>query len=310
MGVLFKELTQPVGEQVKNDVVTRFTAPLYAGHEFIALLNKEGIFYYLCDENVDMDLYEEHTGFCIIERSNAFSGYIAGRGLYHTEPVYGIVTNAIAERELPAMEKALTSFIPYDKDRKWYSLDSDLNHFVSGGRDCYYIHDFYPKACPENRKRFQGMINNTVYSFKSGEAASVVAKLLSMAIAKEREIIKDAKNTVLLCIPASTAEKHEKRFRVFSRKMAGYLGVGDGYGMLRIVFDREFGDVRKGMPVTENIRLTEDGDPFEGKHVLLCDDLYTSGRSFDGMADYLTAAGAVSVTGIFLAKTKSIGDRH
>lgn len=123
-----------------------------------------------------------------------------------------------------------------------------------------------------------------------------------MALEWKRHKI-EPENAVLMVIPASTAEKHEARYRKFCEMLSRYLKIENGYEYLEVAYDREPSAVRRGTPVQDNLRLTVAEDALEGKEIILFDDCFTSGRSFRGMVEYLNACGPKSITGVFLAKT-------
>lgn len=146
------------------------------------------------------------------------------------------------------------------------------------------------------------MAKNLVFKFKEGRASPLAARLLSLAATAEEDFIPDPANTILIPVPASTRAGNEKRFKTFCKELSGLLGITDGFGLIDVDIEREPLAIRKGMPLTNVIRLT-DGDRIAGRDVIIVDDVITRGEQFGQLATYLKYADARSIKGLFLAKT-------
>lgn len=166
---------------------------------------------------------------------------------------------------------------------------------------CFCIFDYLPYSRGKEADLEERLTRSIVFDFKEGRTSEICADLLAAAILSE-PMLDTGPDSVLLHIPASTVEKNKKRFEVFSRLLAENLGITDGYPLLELVIDREPDDIRRGMPLS-NIMLLTEAEELKDKNILVCDDVYTSGRSFELMSDYLMSFGARSVTGLFIAKT-------
>ena len=105
----------------------------------------------------------------------------------------------------------------------------------------------------------------------------------------------------MLCvIPASTRAKNEARYRHFCESVSRICGIQNGYKEIIILFDRTNSKERKTDDTTGNLQF---GNGFEGKRVLLFDDIVTRGVSFVQCAEKIMDKGAESVTGLFLGRT-------
>jgi len=126
-----------------------------------------------------------------------------------------------------------------------------------------------------------------------------------MATEKEGTIVTDPGNTVLLPIPASTRERQTERYEILCRDLSRYLGIVNGYDFYYFKYDRKSGEVRRhGMSAVEHVEFTEASISFlKDKHILLVDNNYTSGKSFETTAAFLSTVDASSITGIFFSKT-------
>ncbi|MDL2230192.1 phosphoribosyltransferase [Alistipes sp. OttesenSCG-928-L06] len=140
---------------------------------------------------------------------------------------------------------------------------------------------------------------------KDGLCPELAARLVFLAAERNEDIPRNDENTVLIPIPASTDETHRLRFEKYCAELSRLLGVTDGYSLLELTMQREEGDIKKGMPLSTAMRLTDNGS-LAGKRVIVVDDLITSGTSFSQMAAYLMSADVESVTGLFLAKTVGV----
>lgn len=103
----------------------------------------------------------------------------------------------------------------------------------------------------------------------------------------------------LACIPASTAEKTAARFGEFSELVAAATGIENGYSHISVVADQER---------LEDSHLPQyaiDSDYYNGRQVLLFDDIMATGGSVSKFAARMEEAGAHVVAAVVLGKTVS-----
>lgn len=120
-------------------------------------------------------------------------------------------------------------------------------------------------------------------------------KALGKAIEMVAEKIKavfgnDAREMTLVCIPASTPENTERRFKEFSHQVCGETGMENAYD--------HFSFKEDGTGYTVDARW------FKDRKVLVFDDIIASGRSIMTFADSLQETGACITGALALAKKK------
>ena len=155
-------------------------------------------------------------------------------------------------------------------------------------------------------KKYVGLSNQqlqdrqAVYSFKDGRCPeNVKAKLLG----KVRNIVSGNPASWVVCfIPASTKEKHMRRYGSLASYLRANLGCEVCIDGIDVAYDRESGHMsgKTGNP-TEN--MTFNPSRFQGKKVVLIDDVRTRGLTFSMTADEMMNLGAAEVYGVFIAQT-------
>ena len=108
---------------------------------------------------------------------------------------------------------------------------------------------------------------------------------MAIAFARTPELTSRRADFTLMIIPASTNERHELRFRNFSVEFTGLLRIANGYDAITVTRDRE---------------------EYKGQHY----KNKTDNLHFDEASRKLLACGALSVTGLFLAKTLPPEDEY
>ena len=143
-----------------------------------------------------------------------------------------------------------------------------------------------------------------VYSFKSGERYEEVAQMTAKQL--KEEFGEKVNEIVFTCIPASTSEKNELRYKKFSERVCELCGAINGYNHVIVANDRKSVHDSRKKSVRKDNSMQEvniDGEWFRNRSVVLADDVLTSGRSFCSFGCKLEAFGANIIAGFFLAKT-------
>lgn len=144
--------------------------------------------------------------------------------------------------------------------------------------------------------------NQEVYRFKEGNASERVINLLAEKI--KGIVGVDKSNWVIAFIPASTSAKTQRRYGRVAKELSARTGISVAESAIYNKEDRESTMVTgKTRNPTETFGVKN--EQIRGKKVLLIDDVITRGVSFNQMAGKLKMAGAVDITGLFLAKTVS-----
>ena len=104
------------------------------------------------------------------------------------------------------------------------------------------------------------------------------------------------KDIVFSCVPASSAEKNELRYKEFSARVCELSGTGE-----RLTVHEHRKDKEK---TVSKVRIIDfDEVFFKGKDVLCFDDILTTGNSWAAYGSQLEQLGANIVGGFFLGKT-------
>lgn len=171
-------------------------------------------------------------------------------------------------------------------------------HLRRGKYEIFAFTSYLPVRFDANSD--EKMARRVVYNFKDGHdnVCHEVANLVSRFIVEKYDRLEDK---VFMVIPASTKSKNENRFRNFTDNICTSTNMKNEMSGISILFDRTESKGKVGVSKVKN--LSFDAERFEGKHVILFDDVITSGSSFEQVANILMKNGAKQVTGLFLAKT-------
>lgn len=114
------------------------------------------------------------------------------------------------------------------------------------------------------------------------------------------------KNMVFVCVPASTQDKNESRYKKFSERVSELCGIANGFPHIRISGDRlaiheHRRDKEKSITKTQVIEF--DTAFFAHREVAIFDDIITTGSSYALFANQLESFGANVLGGFFLGRT-------
>ena len=136
--------------------------------------------------------------------------------------------------------------------------------------------------------------------FKAGRryatkwAADLVAKTLASM---------DLTNTIIVCIPASCEQTNKRRYKRFSASVCAKCNAINGFEHIQVIGKREKVHISKKHGQKSNVQI--DTDYFNGKRVLLIDDICTTCATANAFIEQMRAAGADVWMTLFLAKTKN-----
>lgn len=161
-----------------------------------------------------------------------------------------------------------------------------------------------------NSKRFDRsakaeQVRNFIFAFKDGKkwatdyAADMVAKSFSQTYGDK------AGDFVLVCAPAANSKKYTKRFSRFASKVSQGAKVQNGNDHLFIYGERTAKHLNADH-VSESFdyKVALDREYFNGKKVIIFDDVITSGATANEFASQLAECGAQVMGAMFLARTK------
>jgi hypothetical protein len=267
-------------------------------------IDDNGQFYFIVSHLWDIEGFIEKSGYLIADMTHYNNQYLIGWGVHSLGYMKCLICgNAFSDTEFETLRDALRFTFLGRKLSLFYPGVRRFKHtFKLDGHPCYALYDYIPKGRDVQESVEARMAKNLVFKFKEGKMPTLTARLLSLAAAEVEGLIPKPQNTILVPIPASTKEGNDKRFRKFCRELATSLGVTDGFELIELDIERKPNAVRKGMPLSNAIKMPDTGR-FIGKDVIIVDDVVTSGEQFRQMATYVKSADARVVKGLFVAKT-------
>ena len=170
---------------------------------------------------------------------------------------------------------------------------------------------YIPKAYRELATEEERSFSEWVINFKDGQKAQL-KEGAQMVISKLRQWYGDkAKDLVVVPVPCSSMAQYRFRFSYFCVVVANTLGQANPMQHVTILGKRTAAHRNPAHTIAQddNYEVQVDGDFFQGKKVVIVDDIVSSGRTADNFAKQLEEAGAEVKGGIFFAKTKiNFGD--
>ena len=114
------------------------------------------------------------------------------------------------------------------------------------------------------------------------------------------------KDIVFVCVPASTQDKNESRYKAFCNRVSELCGILNGYAHVsvsgeRLAVHEHRKDKEKMLVKTQVIEFDEDF--FKGKDIYVFDDVVTTGASYALFANQLETFGGNVLGGLFLGRT-------
>lgn len=169
-----------------------------------------------------------------------------------------------------------------------------------------YLFDYVSVANIEATKKIckdQDILNQYIFKFKNGDPDIVIAfaELIQASLKLKYPNGFKNKNYCLAVIPASKKVAHIKRFELFCEKLSELLGVDNFFDEINRLVDQE--DSRKSKHSNRVLANLETSERFNNKNVILIDDVTTTGRSFEGLNEYLNIKGVKNIVNISLANT-------
>jgi hypothetical protein len=177
-------------------------------------------------------------------------------------------------------------------------FSTPLFHMRKGVYEYFAFTSYLPVRYSPNQK--EKLLNRIVYSFKSGDenVSKKISQMVKGFINNQFDLTSEL---IFMIIPASTKHKNSVRFEKFIRNVCDDAKILNGFEGLNIIEDRP--ELKGKAGVNKVCNLQFNPDIFKGKHVILFDDVITSGQSFLQVSDILIQKGADQVTGLFIAKT-------
>ena len=185
----------------------------------------------------------------------------------------------------------------------WDTLFSGLHYS--------YMFYYYPTTCEFEATEEEWYYRRLVWDFKNtpGKTSPIAHQIvLGKAITMiKNKLLTTFEETILkyltfVCIPASSQVKTQARYEEFSNRICSELGLINGYPHVTVVSEKE--EKHLGGTGIDTSKLSFDEAFFNGKYVLLFDDIITKGISMWAFKRKMEDLGATVVGGLSLGKTK------
>lgn len=211
--------------------------------------------------------------------------------------------NAIKEEEeRKQREKELIESIP-SKVITWEIIPS-ANLRIK------YLLDYYPTTVDFEADDTEWDDRWTVWYFKNDPEKTpkeAHKRVLDRIIHQFVDILKNTfgedalKFLTLVCIPASTKEKNDSRYNEFSERLCQETGIENAFPFVQVISEK--------MPKREGgeegvVNYSFDDSFFNGKRVILLDDIITKGNSMYIAKAMLEKLGAKVICGLAVGKTR------
>lgn len=181
----------------------------------------------------------------------------------------------------------------------------------------YYFYDYYPsnrfrivdKKAESVRKLIWAFKNDKKYVSETDnhKAVCFVANILASKL--KETFGENLRKLTFVCVPASTAKMTEERYKNFCEMVCSLTGMINAYPHIKIVKDKQSGHKNKkdyytkffDASIADEIDL--DSEFFNGKNVLLFDDILTFGKAISNFKIYLEVCNANFIAAITIGKT-------
>jgi len=167
----------------------------------------------------------------------------------------------------------------------------------------FALHDYLPQRYQSRASFDQLDTCRMILGFKDGR--NVYSKLAAYQFAYALRTV-NLSDVTIVCIPASTKCANVRRWKLFSNLLCSLTGAHNGFEHIEVIGSRKRAHVTKDYELATNIKhcIHIDADFFNGRKVIVIDDIYTTGVSSSAFIGAMKANGAVVVMAAFLAKTK------
>ena len=191
----------------------------------------------------------------------------------------------------------------FNKVSNWKLLFGELHY--------NYLLNYYPTTCDFEATQDEWNDRWTVWNFKNTQGKTLSSnhdRVLNNVIPQIKAKLQGTFGNYLLtritlvCIPASSEEKTRARYEEFSTRLCSETGMINAYNHMHVISasqEKKFG----GTGITAKNVDFESGY-FNGKYVLLFDDIITKGESMLRFKRKMEELGAIVVAGFSIGRTK------
>lgn len=164
----------------------------------------------------------------------------------------------------------------------------------------FALHSYLPKRYMKRATFEQSEVSRHILDFKDGR---VYASIWAAYQVVNALACIDMTDTVIACVPASCERTNVRRYRRFSDIVCSLCGALNGFEHIQVVGKRSKLHLHRDADVDDNVLLDEAF--FNGKRVVVIDDICTTCRSANAFIAKLQGAGADIRVALFLGKTHS-----
>lgn len=172
-----------------------------------------------------------------------------------------------------------------------------------------FLHDHFPYSERDKISEKDRHVQNRIYLMKDDCNSEEKMKALTI-IANElvnfllRFNYKNKSDFVFLCAPTSRTRSYERRYRLLSEFVQRYTGIFNATPFVVMLFDRPKRHTlnkkeRKSLPINFYLKKKY----FEGKNVIVFDDVMTTGSSIIEINKQVIASNASIAFCVFYAKS-------
>lgn len=214
---------------------------------------------------------------------------------------------AIAEEEeKKRKEQELIDSIP-SKVEGWETLSPFCKLKIK------YLLDYYPTTVEFEADEEEWEDRWTVWHFKNDPEKTSEhdhQRALNRVVPKFAGLLKDTfgeeslKYLTLVCIPASTEEKNNARYKEFSERLCQETGIENGFSHIHLTRNRVAKREGGNADDASIANYSFDDSFFNGKRVILLDDIITKGNSMRIAKAKLEKLGAQVICGLSVGKTR------
>ena len=167
----------------------------------------------------------------------------------------------------------------------------------------YCFFDYLPVKYESNEREWK--VRKMIWDFKDGKRSLAVAELISKKI--REQFGAECENITFTCIPASSSDKNESRYKNFAEEVARLTGCKNAYQAITVEGKRLAIHEYKGAKAVQEVEVINfDESFFKDKKVLVFDDILTQGTSYARFSCTLENMGAEVLGGYFLGRTLMI----
>lgn len=210
------------------------------------------------------------------------------------------------QNENAAYEKRLRD----QRDSEIVSLKSCIsswNYNENYGFKYFFMYHYFPTSVEVVAQK-DWNVRNLIWTFKDDPTKDVRFTPSSAGILVRLDTEKvinhffGNKKTRLtfVCVPASTKQATETRYKKFSQDICNSLGMRNGYDYVQVYKDK----TPRHLGGRDEQILSVDNDFFKDSFVILFDDIMTSGKSLARMKQLLENSGAAVIGCITIGMTK------